>query len=157
MASICNVSLKNIKKFKGHEGEPCFQANIYLNNKKVGWYSDNSWGAICLDLHFDSKEDEEKIEEIAKEYGKRPDRLDLTFSKKYNLEYTLDSFILEVLYLSLHEKNFKKYSKKYSDFAGFVVDEEFDLHLLSSKTNYKEKAKQIKGIPFLSFEDFKIN
>lgn len=157
MASICNVSLKNIKEFKGHEGEPCFQANIYLNNKKIGWYSDDSWGAVCLDLHLDSKEYRKEIEEIAKEYGKRQNRLDITFSKEYNLEYTLDSFIEDLLYLSLHEKDFKKYSKKYSDFVGFVVDKEFDIHLLSSNENYKEKAKKIKGIPFFSLDDFKIN
>lgn len=157
MASICNVSLKNIKEFKGHEGELCFQANIYLNNKKIGWYSDNSWGAVCLDLNFDSEEAKKGIKEIAEEYGKRHDRLDLTFSKEYNLKYTLDSFIEDILYLSLHEKEFKKYSKKYSDFAGFVIDEEFNVHLLSSKENYKEKVKKIKGIPFLNLNDFKIN
>lgn len=153
MASICGVSLKNIKNFKGHEGEPCYQANIYLNNKKIGYYSDDAWGAICLNLHFDSKENEEKINKIAEEYGKRPDKLDLTFSEQYNLNYTLDSFIEDILFLSLYEKDFKKYQKKYADFAGVVIGEQYN-YLLSTKENFKEKIKHLSGIPFLKLEDF---
>lgn len=44
MASINGLTLKNIVEFKGHEGEPLFQGNIYYNNKKVGFFSQDSWG-----------------------------------------------------------------------------------------------------------------
>ena len=36
MAKIYGVELKNITNFKGHEGEPLIQGNIYFNKKKVG-------------------------------------------------------------------------------------------------------------------------
>lgn len=30
--------LKGVKEYKGHEGEPLFQGNVYLNNKKIGFF-----------------------------------------------------------------------------------------------------------------------
>ena len=44
MASVKNISLKSIVKFKGHEGESLLQGNICINGKTVGTYSDDSWG-----------------------------------------------------------------------------------------------------------------
>jgi len=43
MASINGVEVKNLKKFVGHEGE-CEQGNVYLNGKKLGFWSQDSWG-----------------------------------------------------------------------------------------------------------------
>lgn len=42
MAKIYGIELKNIKNFVGHEGL-AFQANVYLNGKKVGFYSQDGW------------------------------------------------------------------------------------------------------------------
>ena len=41
MAEIFGVTIKNRKEFRGHEGEPCTQGNIYQNGKKIGYYSDS--------------------------------------------------------------------------------------------------------------------
>lgn len=39
MASINNVTVKSLKTFSGHEGEPCYWGNLYLGNKKIGSWS----------------------------------------------------------------------------------------------------------------------
>lgn len=53
MAIIYGIELKGITKFKGHEGEPLIQGNIYFNGKKVGLYSDDSWGGEEI-IHINS-------------------------------------------------------------------------------------------------------
>lgn len=63
MGSIYGVSLKGVKHFKGHEGEPCVQGNIYLNNKKIGYYSDSyMMGYPDIDVNTN----QEELLEIAK-------------------------------------------------------------------------------------------
>ena len=37
-------TIDQIKGFRGHEGETCLQGVILLNNKKVGEWSEDSWG-----------------------------------------------------------------------------------------------------------------
>lgn len=36
--------IKGFKRFKGHEGEPCGQGNLYKGSVKVAEWSDDSWG-----------------------------------------------------------------------------------------------------------------
>ena len=58
--------LKAIKDFKGHEGEPLFQANVYLNNRKIGFFSEDGWGGPAQLQDF-SKGDEEALTTYAME------------------------------------------------------------------------------------------
>lgn len=44
MASINGITIKSLKKFRGHEGEELFQGNVYFNNKKLGFWSQGDWG-----------------------------------------------------------------------------------------------------------------
>lgn len=53
MASINGVTIKSLKFFSGHEGEPLSQGTIYLNNKKLGFWSQDSHGGICDNFDFD--------------------------------------------------------------------------------------------------------
>ena len=43
MASINGITVKNLKGFEGWEGY-CYQGNIYLNGKKLGFWSQDSHG-----------------------------------------------------------------------------------------------------------------
>ncbi len=36
--------LKGVKEYKGHEGEPLFQGNVYYKNKKIGFFAMGDWG-----------------------------------------------------------------------------------------------------------------
>ena len=62
VASINGVSLKNLKYYVGHEGG-CLQGDVYLDGKKLGFWSQDSWGGPDM-FEFD----ETPIVERAKEY-----------------------------------------------------------------------------------------
>jgi hypothetical protein len=53
-------ALKNIKSFKGHEGEPCYQGALHGPAGKVGEWSDDSWGG-AMRIDFVNKAEEDKF------------------------------------------------------------------------------------------------
>ena len=46
MASVKGFEVKAVKGFRGSEGEPLQQANLYYKNKKVGFLSDDADGGL---------------------------------------------------------------------------------------------------------------
>ena len=59
--------LKGMKNFKGHEGEPLFQASVYKDGKKIGFFSQDSHGGQDHLQGF-SREDEAALRAFAKEF-----------------------------------------------------------------------------------------
>ena len=59
--------VKGIKNFKGHEMEPLFQCSVFKDNKKIGFFSEDSWGGPA---NFDcpKKEDRDALCDFAKKY-----------------------------------------------------------------------------------------
>lgn len=118
MASINGVSIKNLKSFMGHEG-PCLQGNIYIDGKKVGFWSQDSWGGPDT-FDFNTSVLESRISEYLKsnkvidEYA----LLDRTIAEIdwNNLpmlsELSTESFITRLIDLIEDEKHFKSSSKK---------------------------------------------
>ena len=41
---IPSLSIKAIKAYRGHDGEPLLQANLYIDNKKTAFIGDDSHG-----------------------------------------------------------------------------------------------------------------
>ncbi len=70
MASINGVSVKKVKYFVGQEGG-CFQADVYLDGKKQGFWSQDSWGGPD-NFEFD----EDVIESRANDYYRRNPHVD---------------------------------------------------------------------------------
>lgn len=60
-------SIKNFKKFKGHEGEPCAQGTLHGPKGKVAEWSDDSWGGPMA-VHFVSKAAEADFTDFARTY-----------------------------------------------------------------------------------------
>lgn len=48
------LQVKALKMYRGHEGEPLRQGNLYIDNKRVGMVSDGDWGGP-MSLHVDTK------------------------------------------------------------------------------------------------------
>lgn len=142
MARIYDVQLKGITQFKGHEGEPCFQGNIYYKNKKIGYFSDDFRGGF-MDIDFDNSENRNLIKDIAKKFRNDDYQYSLYFPKTqfdtvsltktavtgenlstakipYSNLYDIEDFIIDLLTLWGIEKDFKKFKKKYPDFGGFI-------------------------------------
>ena len=115
---VNGFTLKGVKEFKGHEGEPCHQGHIYLNNKKVGWFS-SSYTMGPMDIKFNTPEIDKLFLETALAYDKAyPMGLlyynaPFKFNPNYEKYFTIDAeeFMLELLSIYLAEKEYKK-SKK---------------------------------------------
>lgn len=113
--NVNGFTLKAVKAFKGREGEPCFQGNIYLENKKVGWFS-SSYTMGPMDIRFDEPEIEKRFVETAVAFDKAyplgflyynaPFKLD----PKYNdivTEVEAEDLVLEMLAIQAAEKDYK--------------------------------------------------
>lgn len=95
MASIKGIEVKNLKSFRGVEYPTNYQGNVFYNGKKMGFWSQDSWGGPDR-YEFDSRE----LDAVAKEY--------------YGEDsiYDLDCLMGELLELVDYEKNFKKAVKE---------------------------------------------
>ena len=110
MASIKGVTLKGLTRFIGMEGE-AYQGNIYLNNKKVGWFSQSGSGG-CSDVDYDSPEVKKEITAIVEQYFKEnPPNCDWAGTDEF--------FFEDLVSLLLDEKDFKKAVKK--GYAGYAI------------------------------------
>lgn len=118
MASINGLSVKSIKKFFGHEGEPLLQGNLYLGNKKIGAWSQDSWGGpdhFLLDANYSEHLLNQAVIALnpdkTRTFGEGKD----TFVMKYNLE----RLITDCIDLAEDEKAFR--GALSSGYFGIVV------------------------------------
>ena len=91
MASIKGITLKNVKDFRGHEGEDLVQGDVYYKGKKVGFYSQDAWGGMDnfnLDYSLD-KELRNKINEITNNYigGQLFKKVDDLYNQTYKVNF----------------------------------------------------------------------
>ena len=99
MASINGVEIKNIKTFKGHEGEPLTQGTVYKDGKKLGFWSEDSWGGPD---NFDFNPGE-LLEPML--------RMKSSLSEDIKRLYDVSFFIQDCVTLKETEKTFKKIKK----------------------------------------------
>lgn len=133
MAKIKGVELKALKNYGGHDGEPCFYGNIYVDGTMVGTWRQDSWGGPD-DFNFKSKEARESFFKKVEEYfTEHPYEVyyDLTMEQFVNgikpriIPYgemfePESSFMAVLLNLALDEKQYKKFAKDgYTTFCIF--------------------------------------
>ena len=125
MAKIKGIEIKSLKKFKGREWDENYQGNIYLNGKKIGFWSQDSHGG-CDIFDFDDKESREKFIKVVKDYyDSNPYKIyynmtleEFMAGKEPELQHyddmyePHDMFMSELLNLTLDEKLFKTKIKK---------------------------------------------
>lgn len=107
MASINGISIKSRKNFLGHEGEPLCQGNVYLNNKKLGFWSQDSHGGpdyFTLDPKYSKALLDQAV--IARNpekayHGKHGDR-------PYVIEYDMEQLLGDCVELAEEEQLYKK-------------------------------------------------
>ena len=102
MASINGIQIKSRKSFKGHEGEPLFQGNIYFNKKKLGFWSQDAWSGPD-NFDFDLSVLKTAVSNYKESF---PD----TFQYKAYID--IDHILQDICFLSDIEKQFKKFQKK---------------------------------------------
>ncbi len=109
MASINGISLKKVTYFKDHEGARIAQGVVYKNNKKLGDWSQDSWGG-CDRYDFDVNVLAQEVESFVKS--------DYVLDK-YKEYADLDTLMYTLLFLMENEKTYKKGLKK--GFKSFIV------------------------------------
>lgn len=105
MASINGVELKNIKKFGGRHGEPCLQGSVYIDSKRVGFWSQDANGCIVDNFDFDTN-----ILELRKE----------AFDNKIRLE----DFMCILAELKDYEKEANSYFRKGFEAVTFIKEKD---------------------------------
>ncbi len=102
MASINGVTVKAIKVFKDHEGLPVAQGNVYFNGKKLGFWSQDSWGGPD---NFDFNE--KVLDNVVDQYRKSS-----LVDPEYKDIVSAESLISEIIGLTEDEKQYKKMLKQ---------------------------------------------
>jgi len=118
MATINGISIKNQTHFLGHEGEDLYQGSLYLNNKKIGFWSQDSWGGPDR-LILDSKYSERLLNEAV--IALNPDKAihGTTGGKDYTVPYDLELLLNDYLALTEDEKAFQEAIK--SGYKGVLI------------------------------------
>ena len=113
-------TIKGVTTFTGHEGESCLQGSIYMDNKRIGTFSDDTYsGGVNIDI---KKEFEEiALERARKWFKEHPFGLDEKYNihssrydllKLYGEDDMMTPMINELENLFYIEKFGKKYKKQ---------------------------------------------
>ena len=108
MASLNGVEIKSLKTFRGHEGEPLAQGNVYIDGKKMGYWSQDAWGGSDNYWSDIATNLTDKIKERAVQFKRGVPETD----KYYAIYDDPDMFINALLRITEEEKTWKKLNKQ---------------------------------------------
>lgn len=153
MVSIKGITIKNVTEFKGHEGESLTQCDVYYKNKKVGFYSQDSWGGEDrLETYGNQSEiDLQGINKLAQEFlnDQIKNGVADSFYAEHKELYDFGNLILEIVTLKEYEKLYKKNCKKGYDTTIIIKKDDFNDKVYGLKNVVKPTMQGIK-------EQFKI-
>lgn len=98
MAKINGIEIKNVKHFADHEGAPIAQGDVWYNGKKLGFWSQDSWGGPDQ-YHFDESVLNDAVKSyVASDY----------VPAKYKVIADLDCLLGDLINIKETEKRAKK-------------------------------------------------
>lgn len=107
MLSINGLHLKNVVEFRGHDGEPLIQGDLYLEYHKLGFWSQDSWGGPDI-IHLDSGYEIDKLNNrIA---ASNPDKKLCSTASAHPFEIDYDLELLMGDYILL-QRDYEEYLK----------------------------------------------
>ena len=100
MATINNITVKNVKSFSGIEYPTCYECSIYNGNKRIGTYCQDQWGG---EGHFSPNSLYNDLKPFAEKYkeGCKKD-------KYYEFQGEPENFISSIIQLHQYEKDFRR-------------------------------------------------
>ncbi len=98
MASINNIKIKGLKTFADHEGCTIAQGNVYLNGRKLGFWTQDSWGGPD---RYDF--DKSILDDAVRNY-RDSDRVEDIYKKIFDTDCLMDAIVR----LTFDEKSYKK-------------------------------------------------
>lgn len=134
MAGINGVKIKNVKNFRGHKGEPLVQGDVWVDGKKMGFWTQDGWRGPDM-FHFDESCLKKAVADYKSGYeGEYADLIDK------------DIFMEAVAQLTSMEKDFRKKKRSHAilvtdkyNCITMYVDDEGDL--LNKYAKYIEEMK----------------
>ena len=162
MAKINGIELKNVKNFRGHEGEELVQGDVYYKGKKVGYYSQDAWGGMDIfDLEYNlNTKTRMEITNITQNYigGKLFKKIDDLYNEKYKVNFHYEQKGYEYLFMDLlqlleHEKWYKKYSKKWNQNTIYIVYKDLFTTTICGG-ELKGAFKDMTNFKYTSLKDF---
>jgi len=141
MAKIYGIELKGVTRFKGHEGEPLTQGNIYMDGKKVGYYSDDFHGGP-INLQIDEPYKEKFYKIVHAHIGEDKFMAD-------------EIFIEDLVNLGEFEKDFKRAMKK--GYKAMMVVDHPSRYPISINTTDKSVENTIKWLDENGYEEYKVD
>ena len=106
MASINGITVKSLKRTFGHEGEVLYSGDIYLGTKKLGSWSQDSWGVPDM-IHLDKAYSQEKLNAaIAKANPEKAVSGTSRNGAKYEIPYDIELLMADLVMLKSDEKDF---------------------------------------------------
>ena len=113
---INGLTLKKIVQFKGHEGEPCFQGDLYLGSTKIAEWSQDSHGAVYDNLRMETGYSEEKLRDAIIS-NNEPVKYNYA-GESWEDGYSIEELAWDLIVLKDCEKSYKKAIK--DGYAGYV-------------------------------------
>ena len=161
MAKIKGIELKNVKEFRGHEGEILEQGDVYYKGKKVGFWSQDGWGG-CDNFNLDYNLDKDlkvEINNILNNYQGNIlfKGIDDLYREKYNIKFNYEHKGYECLFEDLiqlreHESLYKKYSKKFNSSKIVIIYKDLFQRAISNVIDTNRLCYE-----YNSLKDFIIN
>jgi len=96
MLSINGLHLENMVQFRGHEGEPLYQGDLYLETHKLGFWSQDSWGGpdtVILEPEYQLDRLNQKISALNPDKTLRSENPSHPFEIEYDLELLMGDYI----------------------------------------------------------------
>lgn len=143
MATINGITVKALKTFEGREGT-ALQGNLYLNNKKIGFWSQDGDGGPDR-LYLDSAYSESKLEKALKKAQ----------NKEHDGFMFMELFMQDVVILVESEKAYKKNAKNGYPIVIEVTDGYHVSYLGCSKTYTDMNDKELLTRTSMQIESIK--
>lgn len=116
MASINGISVKSLKQFVGYDGETLFQGNLYIQNKKIAFWSQDPRSCAGDIIRCEPAYSATKLIERVKQLNENKFIYERMYAgDEYELEYDFEILMCGLIKLTLHEKEYKKCLKRNCD------------------------------------------
>lgn len=146
MASINGLTVKKIKYFEGREGTAA-QGDLYLGNKKIAFWSQDTDGCVEDNLDMEPGYSETRLRQaiIAAHPEKHEEKIAQN-GRPYTLDYELEFLMTDLLSLMETEKAWKRAVK--AGYAGlFEITDGFHVsHWKLSKLLYENGARTVEDL-----------
>ena len=136
MAKINGIEVKAVKTFTGHEGEKCYQGNVYYQGKKLGFWSQDAWcgpDIYDFDTSILDKAVSDYHDSFPDDYGYK------------DISDDLDILISSLFMLKDMEKYVKKLQKNGNKTFTFIFDDN-SFVIYSSVSEFQSDEKALKNI-----------